>query len=515
LVKIFRLYKNEMVKLFKKLSFWIMLAIIPVVVFGSMGLNIFAMAMVNNSFVSSSSDWKSELQMQIDHMKGMAGENKDGESNPSPDVLLQVEQYQYQLSNDISPQHWKAVVLSQITGLKIQKAMEADVLSAEQLTVIDEEITKLSDIITQDDWKKYIALSNEMIEKSTDFTKEQKEVSLEINKMRLDYNIAPREVYYYGYGAQEEDDPDAWKASTLSALETNMFALVEFKTTGILGTDEYGRPRTEQSILENIAINKHHITTNNSPNSEDSFLGAFVNNSYGNMSTVLLLVVIIAGTIVSQEFSRGTIKLLAVTPNKRWKIFTAKLLCVVSAAVGFMLILIALSFVAGLIQGGTKDFSKVALFYKNGQVIEVSVVLLVLRNFLFALVEVLTYAIVAMTLSTLTRNTALSVALGIFLYFASSIVTSIIITMTSFSGMGGSGAAYAGLFRYLLFLNTNWVGHTKTLSYGLGSMGEMVTGMASNFADITFLFSICTVITYVVVMLIASYDSFNRRDIKN
>ena len=179
-----------------------------------------------------------------------------------------------------------------------------------------------------------------------------------------------------------------------------------------------------------------------------------------------------------------------------------------------MLILIAFSFLAGIIQGGgTEDFSKMALFYKNGQVIEVSVVLLVLRNFLFALVEVLVYAMVAIMLSTLTRNTALSVAMGVFLYFVSSIITNIIVAMSLMSNT--AGGAYAGLFRYLIFLNTNWIGHTKTLNYGMGSMGSMVNGLASNFADISFTFSICTVIVYVVVMLITSYDSFNRRDIKN
>ena len=525
LAKVFRLYQNEMYKIFNKASTWIMLALIPVLILIAMlfsFLSSSSMDYINNQM--SQEAWKDDLRYQIEDMK-TNNFDKNGEHVTSeeiaPENQIIIEQYQYQISSDIPPTSWKAAVLTDISNKKISILPSAEPTEAQKLEA-EKEITRLQDIIKQEDWKKYIALSDEITKNSTTITQAEKDIILKINKLRIDYDVAPEDnsgrSYAHVYSVNgvpiiSDEEKNSWKKDILSQTENSMRLLMDPNNEN-MGYDYYGNIMTRKTVEAEIEVNIHRLKTNNSPYSDDSFIASFTGGP-SSMFIVLLLLIIISGTLVSQEFSRGTIKFLAVTPNRRHKIFTAKLLSLLTMAVIFTAVTIMFSLVTSLIEGGFTDIAKKEVYFSGGKIQEVSVVLLVLRNFGLEFISVLAYAIMALMLSTLTRNTAVSVGVGIAVYFIAPMVTSVAMQLINRHSMGD--VFNAELLRYVLFANTNLASYVSQLRYGMGNITGMMLsgGLTRPATDMSLTFSLCTIAIYVIVMLVTSYESFNKRDIKN
>ena len=67
---------------------------------------------------------------------------------------------------------------------------------------------------------------------------------------------------------------------------------------------------------------------------------------------IVIIIVMIAGTIVSEEFNKGTIKLLLVRPYKRATILTSKFItCLIMVAIIIISIMLMQFIVGGIIFG--------------------------------------------------------------------------------------------------------------------------------------------------------------------
>ena len=108
------------------------------------------------------------------------------------------------------------------------------------------------------------------------------------------------------------------------------------------------------AINHNINYNKQGARTS---------LNEIVSN---NVAFLSLIVVIISGSIVASEFQKGTIRLLVIRPNKRWKILLSKFLTIVLLTIGLSLITYLASFITNGILYNFKDyFIKDLIINKN------------------------------------------------------------------------------------------------------------------------------------------------------
>jgi ABC-2 type transport system permease protein len=216
---------------------------------------------------------------------------------------------------------------------------------------------------------------------------------------------------------------------------------------------------------------------------------------------VVLLMTILAGSSISNEISTGSIKSLIISPARRWKIYTAKLVSLLSTGVLMTLLLYG---VAMLDHGVFFGFGagQPYVYAHNGTAGEMGFHLYQFARLWVQFLDVAVYMCLAFMLSILTRNTAVSVGLSIAVYFSSSVIRAFLtlyrghewVRFIPFSNMGLA----ARMFPY--------DNSQETIGFLFGSVGVQGAPPVG--------FSLVYLAVLVFCMGFIGLDSFCRRDIK-
>ncbi|WP_248891416.1 ABC transporter permease subunit [Bacillus methanolicus] len=192
--------------------------------------------------------------------------------------------------------------------------------------------------------------------------------------------------------------------------------------------------------------------------------------------------------IVSAEFSDGTIKQLLIRPHKRCTILLAKYFAVIIYSLLLVLTLIVSGYLVGLILFGSGDF--------HAKIIEPSIAgqkeAIVGTQFFLKMLYYLPGLFIIMTisfmLSTLFKNQALAVGIGIFVLFFSTT-------------LGGYIVVLAEKYEWIKFLIFP---HLDLTIYALQD---------KILQDITLPESLGILTVYYVVFIIIAFVFFEKRDI--
>ena len=301
-----------------------------------------------------------------------------------------------------------------------------------------------------------------------------------------------KEKYEIGKDEQE----NTWKNYAIIEIETNQKSLrtgINQQTRKVLKAEE------KQELEDAIKIDIYRLE-NNIPTSEQGS-----DNNYRMryemmaptfvVAVISIIAIIIAGGAISTETSEGTIKFWALTPNKRWKILTAKILSLIFYILIITLISSLLSIVVANVffNGDGETY----LYVQNGQVKEIGNALYTIEYYMVKTIPVIMFALFALMLSVITRNTAVSVSIGIALYMGNGIFMTIINSFVTKDWV-----------RYIPFNNLNLVDKV------FPNAGKLIDTGVSNFATTTSLgFSMTVLGVCAILMLVTMYDSFNKRDI--
>jgi len=206
---------------------------------------------------------------------------------------------------------------------------------------------------------------------------------------------------------------------------------------------------------------------------------------------ILVLIVLASGSIVSDEFSKGTIKLLLVKPYTRTKILLSKYLTVL-----IMLVLaLVTTFIMQMIIGGLFfGYESLGVPYITYNIATKSIESIsILKYFLLYTVSVLPQLIIlatlGFTLSTISTSTSLA---------------------NTFTIIGAFGGSFIGLFAQSLDLE--WLKYIVMLNWDFTCY---LFGGSSPYKGITLPFSVIICIIYLLIMLIISFIVFKKRNIKN
>ncbi len=229
---------------------------------------------------------------------------------------------------------------------------------------------------------------------------------------------------------------------------------------------------------------------NNARNLYDAFAPSF------SLVMVSLLVVIVAGSAISTEISKGTIKFLLFTPNKRWKVLLSKIISIVLILIVLSLVLSILNVIIGNIC--FKDPGQTYIFIQNGEPKQLSNLVYTILYYLSSSIDILVYLIFALMLSVVTRNTALSVGVSIACYIGSGTIMSLInyyisadwVKFIPFNNLGIADKIFAGNISY------------SAMQMASSAMNNVSIG-----------FSLSVLVVCAILMLITMFDSFNKRDI--
>lgn len=440
MARFFRLVKNEYIKVFKKLSTKIMIVLIIICALGLSGIALFAKHnMESNNY--SSYDATGDYQETIDWLK-----NTNGDPN-------EIAMWQYLIDNDIDSNDWRYDVLSAVfangTG----------------------DMSGIKKYLDDNDWRGFC-------------------------QYRLDNDILTEgEKWEYQYRLDKDISFDKSNEKKNDLIMTVANAKNTIATMGDAKSDgQNSRAKLEDNIklaLYQLDNDKLDNTANQMTLFETSepeqitFWTVFL-TSTSLVTVVALLAIVIAGGIVSSEFSQGTVKFLLINPVKRWKILMSKYFTVITAGYIMLCILFVVMIPITGLMLGFDGFSTPYIYVSGGEVKEMPTLLYAAEQYLMKSVEMVVMSTLAFAISSLARSTALAIGVSVFTMCIGSTVTPL---------LGQLGQDWA---RFLVFANTD----LASISKG-----------GSIFAQHSLTFAVGVLIAHMVVFLLTAWDGFTKRSV--
>ena len=215
-------------------------------------------------------------------------------------------------------------------------------------------------------------------------------------------------------------------------------------------------------------------------------------NSIGTyIAIIVMIVVIVAGVSISEEFNKGTVKLLLVRPYSRTKILISKLIAVfITMLITTATILLLQFIIGGIVYGfGTYMMNVVQFDFTTNSIVTLNIFAYLGLIFICKLPIFILIGTLAFALSTLFLNSPLAVALPILGYMGSDMINMIAISY-----------------------KWDWVKYFVTPNWDLS---QYLFGGTPMFNGISIEFSITICAIYFATMLVASIVSFKKRNIKN
>lgn len=487
------LIKNELYKVFKRKSIYILLAIMLCII----TLNTFLTKKYSiEDPVSTSAEEKYELQ-ELKRTIDSYDKNSPGEKEEYYNTLSNIELYEL---TDKYKEPWKKILIREnlrdiIHSMNNAKYIEKDI---EAYNEYKKEYDAFLKELDSNDWKYFV---NKEIKTTTDelasLEKEREKAKnkelynsrikeeknkLEKLKLRLEKDI-PYDNNYLNTALEDyKQAPQTYKEFKESIIKnTSEFNIKE----------EYQIKRQYIEYMKNNANNKYIIDNKVDINSPKTTRNLLINTLSDNFLFIMIIIAAGAGSIVSTEFDKGTIKLLLIRPYSRNKILLSKY--IVSM---FMIIFAILSaFIMQLIIGGiffgfsSLNIPVVIYNFVQNKVMHINLFKYIFDNVLAVLPEFILLATLAFAISTITNVSTLGVALPIVGVGAADIINLIAINRNIIP------------LKYFVTLNWNFTNY--------------LYGGVNSFPTLSIPFSILICAIYFLIMIITAFIVFNKRNIKN
>lgn len=216
-----------------------------------------------------------------------------------------------------------------------------------------------------------------------------------------------------------------------------------------------------------------------------------------------ILVIIVAGSQISSERSSGSIKSLILSPVRRWKIVTAKLLACLTVLLVFILLSwIVCTLFLRIVLGQSLQPH---LFVSHGIVRTLPGWLYGLSTAALQNVGSLFFMLFAFMLSAVGLSTAASVGIGMGIRFGAQPLVFLLYQLLPDAGwMQFMPFQHFDLQRHILPINMNIAGVDAGGMMGMDAMSGPPTTLA---------FSLVWLGALSLVMLVSAYDSFTRKDL--
>jgi len=205
-----------------------------------------------------------------------------------------------------------------------------------------------------------------------------------------------------------EDNPD-WK--------DDLTKYNSFLTSQMEANPQYVEPYTKE-----ILMNEYRIKNNYEPIADDNIWG-FINSISGKLSIATIFSIIIASSILTNEYKWGTLKNLLVKPYSKSKILASKFITVLIYACVQYLLMLFFSWLIGGFMFGFSGTSQPHLFVENNVVKEINLSMYVLINYGLDAINLVVLATVAFMISTLFNNSAISIGVSITIMFSLTVLT--------------------------------------------------------------------------------------------
>lgn len=480
-----KLIKNELIKIFSKKSMIVIGVIILVIIIGFNVLNKISQNMSNSYSAYSESyiQYLDEELAELDPNKP-SDINKYVETKSQKDLAT--------LAKDYKETSWQAEVIGTVISPIIEEMNNYEYIDKnnEALTSSKAKYDEMLTALKNNDWKyfanKELDSLNTQIEELNALIAQDSEnddlktqlKSLELQKevvnLRLDKNI--------NYGS------DNYKSIAVQNYRMYMGNYIQSSQGKNLTDDEKSEIN---GYLEKANLYKYDLYNDTEYQNTATANYTFQNSIGTYIAIIVMVVVIVAGVSISEEFNKGTVKLLLVRPYSRTKILISKLIAVfITMLITTATILLLQFIIGGIVYGfGTYMMNVVQFDFTTNSIVTLNIFAYLGLIFICKLPIFILIGTLAFALSTLFLNSPLAVALPILGYMGSDMINMIAISY-----------------------KWDWVKYFVTPNWDLS---QYLFGGTPMFSGISVEFSITICAIYFVIMLVASIVSFKKRNIKN
>ena len=480
-----KLIKNELIKIFSKKSMIVIGVIILAIIIGFNVLNKVSQNM-SNSYSAYSEGYIQYLDEELSNLDP----NKPSDINKYVETKSQKDLAT--LAKDYKETSWQAEVIGTVISPIIEEMNNYEYIDKnnEALTSSKAKYDEMLTALKNNDWKyfanKELDSLNTQIEELNALIAQDSEnddlktqlKSLELQKevvnLRLDKNI--------NYGS------DNYKSIAVQNYRMYMGNYIQ-SSQGKNLTDE---EKSEiNGYLEKANLYKYDLYNDTEYQNTATANYTFQNSIGTYIAIIVMIVVIVAGVSISEEFNKGTVKLLLVRPYSRTKILISKLIAVfITMLITTATILLLQFIIGGIVYGfGTYMMNIVQFDFTTNSIVTLNIFAYLGLIFICKLPIFILIGTLAFALSTLFLNSPLAVALPILGYMGSDMINMIAISY-----------------------KWDWVKYFVTPNWDLS---QYLFGGTPMFSGISVEFSITICAIYFVIMLVASIVSFKKRNIKN
>lgn len=254
-------------------------------------------------------------------------------------------------------------------------------------------------------------------------------------------------------------------------------------------------PETDKKqYYEIVRINeeaKHKLETEQDIDSMQTANYAIKSFLSSNILLYMVIIIVITGTIVSEEYSKGTIKNLLVKPYKRSTILLSKLFVIlIMILIIYLILFIAQVLIAG-VSCDFKTISQPVVEYNIsvGQLQKYNLFYYSIREFIYILPYILIFVLFTFAVSTITTSSAAAISLGMVSFMATQFINSI-----------------------LMAFPKDWMKYIPTLYW---DFRKFISPGYNPTSGINLKMSIIITVATMLLFLIPTFIAFNKKDIKN
>ena len=483
------LIKNELTKIFKKKTIYITMLLIFLMIVFINCINKYS----NSSSYSAYMYSESYIESLKDELSNL---NLEKPSDVTLYISLKSELDLSNLMEKYKDSDWKLSIINDRISPYITEintyTYGAD-KSEEQARKATEEMENIIAKLDENDWKYFanedLQNANSTIEElnnqkaqtqDTEIIKglnneiENAKVEKEIAEYRLEKNI-PYGVDYLNIA--------------LTRYQTSSETLISYDLDN--KESDFEEQKEYNNALTTKEESRYIIETGTDINKSDSLKGSlqYFYSQYGVF--IIVVIIMIAGTIVSEEWSKGTIKLLLVKPYTRTQILLSKFLTVliISAFVIVSTILMQI-LVGGILFGFESLFEPVVVYnLSTNSIQEMNIFAYLGIQTLTQLPIIILLATLAFAISTIFSNSALAITVSLLGYMGASIINQLAI------------AYNLSFMKY--FVTMNW------------DLSQYLFGGLPYMEGMNLITSIIICVIYLLIMLIPTFIIFKKRNIKN
>lgn len=420
------LIRNELYKIFHKKAIYVL----AIITFAFALLNIVVVRTVDSNKMSAQGEkvYYAMIKSSLDSydLNNPEEINYYVDEKTSLDVYEAKSQYEYG--------GWQATLISEkgYDMLYCRNSAEYIDKDSTKKEECEQNFNDLMDKIKDNDWQYFV--KNDIAEKEIELAEYKTAMSFiesDTEKKALEKTITRIEYELEGLNYRIDNNIPyglTAKSSFIDEYVNSASVYLDYNKDDDAYKDRdelYYKRQVESAFYVNKYKMDHQLLTDSKMPANESV----VSDLSTPVGFVIILIIMISGSIVAEEFNKGTIKQLLLKPYSRTKILASKYL---TTLIIFVLFLSFYTLVSALTYGIASGFDTlfnpyVVYNFNTHTAIQINVLAMVGLQTLSVLPVYLILLTLAFFMSTATGSSALSITIPLLVYFFSSLINAIII----------------------------------------------------------------------------------------